>query len=149
MSSHLPSALLFAATCLFASVAQAIEYRSVSVPVAIFYDSPSTQGKKLYLLKEGAPLEVVTRMEGWVKVRDAEGTIAWIEQGALSGKRMLVVIAPLADVRQSAAESAPIVFQAEKWVALELLEGAPAGWAKVRHRDGASGFVHITQIWGL
>jgi SH3-like domain-containing protein len=147
--SRLSSILLLAATCLFASAAQALEYRSVSVPVAIFYDSPSTQGKKLYLVKEGAPLEVVTKMEGWVKVRDAEGTIAWIEQGAVSSKRTLVVTADLADVRQSASETAAVVFQAEKWVSLEFLEGAPAGWAKVKHRDGASGFVRITQIWGL
>jgi SH3-like domain-containing protein len=147
--SRLSSALLLAALCLPGGAACALEYRSVSVPVAIFYDSPSTQGKKLYLLKEGAPLEVITKVEGWVKARDSEGAIAWIEQGMLSGKRMLVVTAPLADVLQSAAEGAPIVFQAEQWVALELLEGAPAGWAKVKHRDGASGFVHITQIWGL
>ena len=23
------------------------------------------------------------------------------------------------------------------------------GWAKVRHRDGATGFVRATQVWGL
>jgi SH3-like domain-containing protein len=62
---------------------------------------------------------------------------------------MVVVTAELADIRQSAAQNAPIVFQAEKWVALELLESGMTGWARVRHRDGVSGFVHITQIWGL
>ena len=88
-------------------------------------------------------------MKDWVKVRDAEGTIAWIQESAVSSERTLVVTADLADVRQAANETAAIVFQAEKWVSLELLEGAPAGWAKVKHRDGASGFVRITQIWGL
>jgi SH3-like domain-containing protein len=146
---HMPYAFLLAAACLSSSAVWAIEYRSVAVPVAISYDSYSTQGKKLYLLKEGAPLEVVTKVEGWVKVRDAEGMVAWVPQGDLSSRRMVVVTAPIAEVRQSAAEHAPLVFQAEKWVALELLSGAPPGWAKVKHRDGASGFVRITQIWGL
>lgn len=129
--------------------ALALDYRSVSVPVALFYDAPSAQGKKLFMVKEGTPLEVLVQVEGWTKVRDAEGTIAWIDRNALAARRTLVVTAPMADVRQSASAESPLVFQAEKWVILELLEAAPMGWAKVKHRDGASGYVHITQVWGL
>jgi len=129
--------------------ALALDYRSVSVPVALFYDVPSAQGKKLFMVKEGTPLEVLVQVEGWTKVRDAEGTIAWIDRNALAARRTLVVTAPMADVRQSASAESPLVFQAEKWVILELLEAAPMGWAKVKHRDGASGYVRITQVWGL
>lgn len=129
--------------------ALALDYRSVSVPVALFYDVPSAQGKKLFMVKEGTPLEVLVQVEGWTKVRDAEGTIAWIDRNALAPRRTLVVTAPMADVRQSASAESPLVFQAEKWVILELLEAAPMGWAKVKHRDGASGYVRITQVWGL
>lgn len=129
--------------------AQALEYRSVSVPVTIFYDAPSAQGKKLFLAKEGMPLEVLVQVEGWTKVRDAEGTIAWVERAALGAKRTLVVTAAMAEVRQSVSPEAPLVFQAEKWVALELLEPASQGWVRVRHRDGQSGFVRVTQVWGL
>lgn len=132
-----------------ASAAQALDYRSVSVPVAIFYDAPSVQGKKLYLVKEGMPLEVLVQVERWTKVRDAEGSIAWIERNALGNRRTVVVTASPAEVRESASTTAPLVFQAEKWVALELLEAGPQGWVKVKHRDGASGFVRITQVWGL
>ena len=121
----------------------------MSVPVALFYDVPSAQGKKLFMVKEGTPLEVLVQVEGWTKVRDAEGTIAWIDRNALAARRTLVVTAPMADVRQSASAESPLVFQAEKWVILELLEAAPMGWAKVKHRDGASGYVRITQVWGL
>lgn len=129
--------------------ALALDYRSVSVPVALFYDVPSAQGKKLFMVKEGTPLEVLVQVEGWTKVRDAEGTIAWIDRNVLAARRTLVVTAPMADVRQSASAESPLVFQAEKWVILELLEAAPMGWAKVKHRDGASGYVRITQVWGL
>ena len=129
--------------------ALALDYRSVSVPVALFYNVPSAQGKKLFMVKEGTPLEVLVQVEGWTKVRDAEGTIAWIERNALATRRTLVVTAPMADVRQSASAESPLVFQAEKWVILELLEAVPMGWAKVKHRDGASGYVRITQVWGL
>ncbi|MDR3353096.1 MAG: hypothetical protein LBO00_08900 [Zoogloeaceae bacterium] len=132
----------------FAGTARALEYRSVAAPVAVFHEAP--RGKKLYLLKEGTPLEILIHQgDGWIKARDAEGTLAWVESRALSTRRTVVVTATRADVRKSASMDAPIVFQAEKWVALELLESGQTGWAKVRHRDGASGFVRITQIWGL
>ena len=41
-----------------------------------------------------------------------------------------------------------VVFTAEKNVFLELVELA-VGWAKVRHSDGATGFVKVSQLWGL
>ncbi|MCL2021347.1 MAG: SH3 domain-containing protein [Betaproteobacteria bacterium] len=132
-----------------ANMAHALDYRSVSVPVAIFYDAPSAQGEKLYLVREGTPLEVLVQIEGWTKVRDAEGTIAWIERGALSLRRTAIVISNQAEVRKSANDDAPIVFTAEKWLILDLLEDSPPGWAKVRHRDGAGGFVRLGKVWGL
>ncbi|MDR1350480.1 MAG: SH3 domain-containing protein [Zoogloeaceae bacterium] len=133
----------------WSSLVGAQEYRSVSAVAAILYDAPSVQGKKLYLVKTGTPLEVLVQVEGWTKVRDAEGGIAWIVNPALTTQRMVVVTADQAEVRQAANEEAALVFQAVKWVALELQEGAPAGWAKVRHKDGVSGFVRIMQVWGL
>jgi len=133
---------------LLAQGAPAIEYRSVSMP-ALFYDAPSGQATRLYIVKPGMPLEVLVKVDGWTKVRDAEGVIAWIENRALSMRRMVVVTAQQAEVRQSANPGAPLVFQAARWVALELLESGATGWVKVRHQDGATGFVHISQVWGL
>jgi SH3-like domain-containing protein len=143
------STLFIVAGLALANGAEALEYRSVAVPVTVFYDAPSIQGKRLFLGREGMPLEVLVKLEGWTKTRDAEGAIAWIENKALSARRTVVVTADLADVRQSANDYAPLVFQVEKWVALELLESGATGWVKVRHQDGASGFVRMTQLWGL
>jgi len=130
------------------NLAYALEYRSVSVPVAILYDAPSAQGAKLYLVKEGTPMEVLVQIEGWTKVRDAEGTIAWIERGALSLRRTAIVISDQAEIRSSAKDDAPIVFTAEKWLILDLLKDSPPGWVKVQHRDGVSGFVRLGKVWG-
>ncbi|TAK40962.1 MAG: hypothetical protein EPO29_04870, partial [Betaproteobacteria bacterium] len=33
-------------------------------------------------------------------------------------------------------------------VALELLEITPGGWLRVRHADGASGYLRAAQVWG-
>ncbi len=132
-----------------ASAALAIDYRSIEVPAAILYDSPSQKGKKLYLIKSQTPVEAVVRLEGWVKVRDAEGTLAWVEARNLGERRTLVVTAPRAEIREADKADAPVVTALDKWVVVEFLEQASPGWAKVRHRDGATGFVRSTQVWGL
>src|SRR5574343_2107581 len=146
---HWRRLLATACLALLAAPVLAIDYRSVDVPAAILYDSPSLKGKKLYLIKAQTPVEVVVRLEGWFKVRDAEGTLAWIESRQLSERRMLVVTAPVAEIRQVDKPDAPVVAELEKWVAVEFIEPAAPGWAKVRHRDGATGFVRATQVWGL
>jgi SH3-like domain-containing protein len=132
-----------------AASALAIDYRSVEVPAAILYDSPSQKGKKLYLIRAQTPVEAVVRLEGWVKVRDAEGTLAWIEARNLGERRTLVVTAPRAEIRESDKAEAPVVATLDKWVVVDFIEAASPGWAKVRHRDGATGFVRSTQVWGL
>jgi SH3-like domain-containing protein len=132
-----------------ASAALAIDYRSVGVPAAILYDAPSQAGKKLYLIKAQTPVEVVVRLEGWLKVRDAEGTLAWIEAKNLADKRTLVVTAARAEIRQADKDAAAVLAELDKWVAVEFIEPASPGWAKVRHRDGATGYIRSTQVWGL
>ena len=129
--------------------ALAIDYRSVVPPAAILFDSPSLKGKKLYLIKAQTPVEVVVKLDGWSKVRDAEGSLAWMETKLLAERRTVIVTSPKAEIRQAERPDAPLVAEFEKWVALEFVERASPGWAKVKHREGATGYVRSTQVWGL
>jgi SH3-like domain-containing protein len=52
-------------------------------------------------------------------------------------------------VRAAADDNAATVFTADKGVLLELAESAGNGWIKVRHRDGLSGYVKSSDIWGI
>jgi SH3-like domain-containing protein len=144
MKRMLP-ALLFAAA--FSPPAGAIDYRTVDA-ATVLYDAPSQRGGKLFVIRRDTPVEVVVSLEGWSKVRDAEGGLAWIEKRYLAERRSVIVTADRAEVRQKAEEGSPLVFEAEKNVALDYLETLPGGWIKVRHRDGPSGYVRVTQIWG-
>lgn len=123
------------------------EFRSVGDVAAILYDAPSSRAKKLFIVNRGYPVQVVVLVEGWAKVKDASGELAWIESRRLNEKRMVLVNVPLAQVRQSATEDAPLVFQARQNVLLELI-GAAGGWLQVKHDDGQAGFVKSTQVWG-
>lgn len=136
--------------------AHAADFRSTRDAATVLYDAPSARAKPLFVYGRDVPLEALVNVEGWTKVRDASGTIGWIAGQSLSDKRMLVVRAPTADVRAAPDDSSPLVLRAERDVLLELAEPAtsPAatanpGWVKVRHRDGQSGYVRISQVFGL
>ena len=66
--------------------AAAIEYRTVDSP-AILYDAPSQRGIKQFVIHRDTPVEIVVSLEGWAKVRDAEGSLAWIERKHLATRR--------------------------------------------------------------
>jgi SH3-like domain-containing protein len=132
------------------------DFMSTSDAATILYDAPSAKAKPLFVLGRDTPLEVIVPVEGWTKVRDAGGTIGWVEKGHLADRRTLVVRVPVADVRASPDEGAPLAFRAENGVLLEIAEPAASaatttmpGWVKVRHRDGQSGFIRISQVFGL
>lgn len=147
MIARLAARVIAGAALGFACVGAAAEFRSVSENAAILYDAPSAKAKKLFVVSHGYPLEVVVIVEGWSKVRDAGGELAWIETRHLADRRTVLVKETLAQVREAANDSAPVVFQAQQNVLLELLEVA-GGWLRVRHRDGQAGYVRVNQVWG-
>lgn len=141
-------ALAFVATLLLTSAVNALDYRSVG-EAAVLFDAPSQRAKPLFVIAAGTPVEAVVTLDTWVKIRDMNGDLAWIERRLLADQRFLQVRAATAQVRGSADDSAALVFEAAPDVLFELLEPGPAGWAKVRHRDGQQGFVRTSQVWGL
>ena len=141
--------LVFVILWLMALPAAAIDYLSLA-EAAVMYDAPSLKAAPLFVIARHTPVEVVVTLEGWCKVRDSSGGLAWIEKRLLSENRMLLVTARRAQVRSQPEAKAATVFEAEKDVVLELVEPIPvAGWAKVRHRSGQSGFVRVNQVWGV
>ena len=91
---RLPNVLLlfFFVASGFSMSANAIEFRTVNA-ATVLYDAPSQRGSKLFVIRSDTPVEVVVRLEGWSKVRDAEGGLAWIEQTYLSDKHSVIVTA--------------------------------------------------------
>jgi len=127
---------------------QAAEFRSVQDNAAVLYDAPSRAATPLFVVQRNYPLEVIVNLDAWVKVRDAAGALSWIEKKSLGDKRMLLVTAPAAEARARPEDAAPAAFSAAQNVTLELVEVAPNGWLRVRHADGATGYVRAAQLWG-
>lgn len=133
---------------LAAQAAAAADFRSVQENAAVLYDAPSRAATPLFVVSRLYPLEVIVNLEGWVKVRDHTGALAWIEKKSLAERRTLLVTVAAAEARAKPEDGAPLAFTAAQNVALELVEVAPGGWLRVRHADGASGFMRANQVWG-
>ena len=147
----------------FAVVARALplasaaaDFRATSEAANVLYDAPSARARPLFVYGRDVPVETLVSVEGWTKIRDAAGTIGWVQAKALADKRVVVVRASVADVRAAAEDGAPVVFRAERDVLLDVAETAQSasatlmpGWLKVRHRDGQTGFIRLSQVFGF
>jgi SH3-like domain-containing protein len=132
------------------------DFRVTADAPAVLYDAPSAKAKPLFVYGRDVPMEVLTSIEGWTKVRDSGGSIGWLASKSLADKHVLLVRVPTAEVRANPDEAAAVVFRAEHNVLLEVAEPATSaattsnpGWVKVRHRDGQTGFIRISQVFGL
>jgi SH3-like domain-containing protein len=129
-------------------VSAGIDFFSISSNAVIMYDAPSTKSVKLFVASANLPVEVVVNVEGWSKVRDSSGSLAWVEQSALSKQRFVIVTVPLADIYQSANANSELIFQAQENVVMEWIDSDIPGWIRVRHREGQAGYVRSSQVWG-
>ena len=134
--------------CLMAATSAAAEFRSIAENGVVMYDAPSRAATPLFVAGRFYPVEVIVSLDAWLKVRDHTGALSWVERKSLSEKRMVIVTAPQAEALARAEEGAPPAFVATQSVALELLDIVPGGWARVRHADGATGFIKLALLWG-
>jgi SH3-like domain-containing protein len=141
--------LALALLAVLAAGPAAAEFRSLAEGGVVMYDAPSTRASRLYVASKGLPVERISTDGAWAKVRDPFGGLSWVESKVLAEKRMVIVTVPVADVRQRGEDAAPLAFQAQQGVVLELLDAGATGWARVRHADGTAGFVRIAQVWGI
>jgi SH3-like domain-containing protein len=124
-------------------------FRSMAKPDVVMFDAPSDKAKKIFLAPLGMPVEVVSVLRNWVKVRDPLGDLAWVSRDDLTDRRMLIAttISPL---RREAQANSASWFSVDRGVVLELLDEKPVnGFLKVRFAEGQVGYVQSDQVWGL
>lgn len=140
--------LVAASIVVLASAPALAEFRTVEEGAAILYDAPSRAATKVFVVSRHYPLEVISTLGAWIKVRDHTGALAWIEAKSLGDRHMLLATAAATEVRQRPDDGAPIAFVAAQNVVLERVDGGSGGWLRVRAMDGAEGYVRASQVWG-
>lgn len=139
---------LSAVGLVFSLSANALEFRSIAPAKAILYDAPSLEADKLFILGQAYPVEIIVNLNNWLKVRDASGSLSWVESKVLSNKRTVLVLAKT-DIKSAEDPTSAQLATVEKDVVLELVENRQNGWVKVKHRDGIVGFVPVASVWGV
>jgi len=124
------------------------QYAAIGDKPAIIYDAPSAKAQKTFILSRMHPVEVLVKLDKWVKIRDADNTIGWVESAALGSTRAVQVSANTAEIRALPNPNATIVFEAQRLVVFETTGPVVNGWLPVRHRDGQTGYVSKSQVWG-
>ena len=130
-----------------ANGAQALEYRSTARHGVILFDAPQDTASKRFVLSANMPLEVLSEQADWLRVRDRDGTLSWIKKSDVSPRRF-VQLSRNSKIFQAANNKSHVLYSAERNVLLELQENTGAGWLKVKHRDGAIGYIRIEDVWG-
>lgn len=143
------STLAFLGLSSLSHLSHALEFRSVGATPIIMYDAPSARGMKIYIAAPGMPVEIILTSGAWCRVRDMQGDLSWVEAKDLVSRRNLIVKISTARVRLAAEESSNMVFSADKFVLLEMIEPVAGMWVKVKHRDGQTGYVRTSDVWGL
>ncbi|WP_035057759.1 SH3 domain-containing protein [Andreprevotia chitinilytica] len=138
---------LLAALALVAGACHALEFRSIARHGAVLYEAPKDSAKKLFVGSRGMPVEVLSEDGTWLRVRDRDGTLAWLKKADASSKRYIAVLKPTT-VYQKADAGSPAVYKAGKDLLLELQDNTRTGWLKVKHRDGLIGYIRIEEVWG-
>ncbi len=143
--------LLMLAGCLYAqnSVAAVLEFKNVGDNPVILYDAPSVRGQKLFVAPRGMPVEVLISYGNWSKVRDAAGDLSWLESAQLVNRHSILVRSLNAKIYSAANDASDVVFSADKGVLLEFISPPSGGWLKVQHRDGETGYVRLSDVWGI
>lgn len=134
----------------FISQSAYAEFRSVASAKTILYEAPSATTKRVYLVGEGYPLEIIVNLGDWLKVRDPYGTLSWAESKNLQSKRTVIVKVDKANIYKDPESKSALVATIEKDVVIELSDPLIAnGWIKVRYQQDLDGYIQTSQVWGI
>ncbi|MEY4454074.1 MAG: hypothetical protein RI951_668 [Pseudomonadota bacterium] len=134
----------------FISQSAYAEFRSVASAKTILYEAPSATTKRVYLVGEGYPLEIIVNLGDWLKVRDPYDTLSWAESKNLQSKRTVIVKVDKANIYKDPESKSALVATIEKDVVIELSDPLIAnGWIKVRYQQDLDGYIQTSQVWGI
>jgi SH3-like domain-containing protein len=99
------------------------------------------------LTRKDMPVEILAEFEHYRKVRDWQGTVGWVHQRMVTGKREVIVKGALRAMRRRPDGRAQIVARAEPGVVARLIE-CQGAWCRIE-AEGIEGWLLRTDVWGV
>lgn len=109
---------------------------------------PGKQYPILWVFKRKAlPVEIVREFDTWRQVRDWQGTVGWVHQATLGGRRTILVTGRNRTLRKDPATNAAPVAYAEPGVVGRLL-ACRGAWCQVAI-GSYRGWLRRSEFWGV
>ena len=127
------------------------DFISVKTKKALLYEGPSASTKKLYIVTEGYPLEIMVNLKDWKKVKDHTGNSSWIQSNFVDKNRTVMTIKGNVNLYHKASLQSSKLGQISEFVILNLNSTLVTdGWVNVQSQlEGLTGYVRIDKVWGL
>ena len=113
----------------------------------ILSDPTSTISQTILKAPRFYPLSVQGEKDGYLRVRDYEGRVGWIQKSQVNNTKGVVVEVARVNVRKGPGANHPIAFKAYKGVTFQVLDERD-GWLEVKHESGQRGWVSKPLTWG-
>ena len=97
-------------------------------------------------VRRGLPVEIIAEFDVWRRIRDWQGTVGWVHQSMLDGRRTARVTGTERELRSDPAEAASPVARLAPGVIGRLLE-CEAAWCKI-DAEGYRGWLRRDEFWG-
>ena len=98
-------------------------------------------------VRRGLPVEILATFDIWRKIRDSDGTVGWVNQQMLTGRRSVLIAGAIRDLHSDANPTSEIVAQLEPGVVAAVSKCDPA-WCEVK-AGGYKGWLKREEVWGL
>ena len=100
------------------------------------------------LVKKDMPVEVIQQFEHWRRVREWDGTVGWVQEHMVDGRRYVIVAkGGVRPMFQGPDPGTAAVARAEPGVMARLLE-CSGGMCRVEANDIA-GWMRRSDLWGV
>jgi SH3-like domain-containing protein len=97
--------------------------------------------------RKGLPVEIIQEFDTWRRIRDRDGTVGWVQQNLLSGKRGALVIDEARTLRTDPTGGAKAVAILQPGVVAEIAECGTDNWCRMEIK-GYKGWLRRDDFWG-
>ena len=98
-------------------------------------------------VRRGLPVEILANFDIYRKIRDSEGTVGWVNQQMLSGRRSVLVAGEIRELHGDPNPTSDVVARLEPGVIAAVSKCDPA-WCEVK-AGGYKGWLKRSEVWGL
>lgn len=99
------------------------------------------------IVRPNLPVQIVAEYETWRQIKDSEGTVGWVHQSMLSGKRHVIIRQDLCKLVSSCERNARPIAKLKAGLVCKLKK-CKSGFCQLQ-TGNYKGWVPVESVWGV